>query len=765
MDFQVNSTPSAPTSTAPQRKRQRGPAATSCTACRARKSSCKRTEDGGSCEGCQKRGLVCSMSGTTSNSSAPPAKRNDTAKTSYSSLPSSTSSSLALVPSGLETRLADNEMSETLGLELLQIYGDAGNTCSDPLYPPPVLDYLALQGRYEAAGKRLADLSIEDQLTCRIVFASASRLWRSGRGPNINHKLVQQLVTSAQTRADAAGIWRSPSSGNATNLLLLHLLSSQGEIGSETAKPYLISLAAQSKTLNKIDANAIVGQGESAPALGWCMLLFDTFAAIERKEVPCCSQAEFERLLGRRGGLPSMAAVEFALQNDPWSTTTYCLRPLALFVQFGRRLAYLFELTPNGVDTVERCIELNEIWGTMTRICAWAAEAAKLQATNPFSLTVLQLYLNLIAGAAIFAQLAIVEHQEQASFSLPPSFPAPTRAQFASHACSYLRSVRIGGRKTFLAVFTGTTWSVSRLAAFTDVFNGTSAWDESLHPAGPSDKLESLIFLCKTLASVLRAYDSAALRKSLLSLEAEKNALEVLLGHSPDSASSDSSSEPAVSMGRLSTWTHILDKEERKPVEFFEDPVFSVPPAEADASFLAASSIFSLGQYSPPPPPTTGFSLEGFPPFTSNPAFTSFPSQPGTSSGSSPSFSSNSASPPSDHPSPPTPPLAPFAASASVSSPHPIQSNSTSTASSFVPSPPLPFSTFDTPTLPASDPLTNFLAAMMNDPQLATTGGGEALNSGGVEGLFPFHGGTWEEDGKGASSGAAPQDAGSSFIW
>ncbi|GAA5861526.1 hypothetical protein JCM8547_008060 [Rhodosporidiobolus lusitaniae] len=214
MDDLLVCTPSTSTAV-PQTSVRRGPAPKACSACRRRKASCKRREDGGACEGCVKRA-----------SSPPPAKRNETAKTVYGSLsPSSWTSFLALVPSGLDTRLADNEMSETLGLELLQIYGDAGNTCSDPLYPPPVPDDLALQERYEAAGKRLVDLSNEDQLTCRIVFATASRTWRSGKTATTNGKLVQQLLVNAQSRADATGVWRNPTPANAISLLLLYQLT------------------------------------------------------------------------------------------------------------------------------------------------------------------------------------------------------------------------------------------------------------------------------------------------------------------------------------------------------------------------------------------------------------------------------------------------------------------------------------------------------------------------------------------------------------
>jgi hypothetical protein len=72
--------------------------------------------------------------------------RIETAKQLFGSLSPSTST--ALVPSGLEARLANDETSGTLGLELLSLYSDS--TTSDPLFPPPVFDWYSLKGRFQA---------------------------------------------------------------------------------------------------------------------------------------------------------------------------------------------------------------------------------------------------------------------------------------------------------------------------------------------------------------------------------------------------------------------------------------------------------------------------------------------------------------------------------------------------------------------------------------------------------------------------------------
>lgn len=77
-------------------------------------------------------------------------KRIDSCKQLFGSLPSSSSSSsTALVLSGPETRLADAEMEETFGFELLDLYSNS--SASSPLFPPPVFDSYSLKARFEAA--------------------------------------------------------------------------------------------------------------------------------------------------------------------------------------------------------------------------------------------------------------------------------------------------------------------------------------------------------------------------------------------------------------------------------------------------------------------------------------------------------------------------------------------------------------------------------------------------------------------------------------
>ncbi|GAA5837647.1 hypothetical protein JCM11251_002033 [Rhodosporidiobolus azoricus] len=663
--------------------KRRGPAPQSCESCRYRRVKCVRANGPSApCEQCLKKGIAC-----TAVQLASPAprsgKRIETAKQLYGSLPHSSSSSttindLSLVPSGLSARLADMEMSETLGLELLTLYGDAGRSCCQPLFPPPVLDYIALRDRYRLSGRRFSDMSAEDQLTGRIVFATAARLWSTESAPTPSenrHLLAKQLLVNAQTRADLAAVWRHPSPDNAVSLLLLYQLINRGEISSEEAKPYLAALVGHLRALNRTNPELLLGaSGSNTSALVWCLMAFDAFAAVERAEEPIVSNREYERLLRPLPiDLPSIAAIRFALSSDPWSLTNYLLVPLGASMDVGRRLARcLDELeTRDGAGgmTVAREMDLAAIWRRANEVCTWGKEVLEvgeqMQGLDIFTATVLHMYVSLAYGSAVFLQLALVLYLEKHPQD-KGTFLSQLEKDHPQTVAQYLRSIRVTATgNNFLTVFTGTAWSVSRLVIFSQSFLKTSAWNPLLHPAGMTDKLSSLYFLHDTLTSVERSYPSEDLAKVIKSVEAEQASIQVILGSSAAKAlpnpallraatatpsemvakllaplepatggspsgantlsrpSTDSSSNPAVtlkpSLFRISTWTHILDKEERPAAEYYSlrddlvgeqlpRPKRSPPQAENTGSSASdGSGIFVSNKNSPPnvPPGVT----------------------------------------------------------------------------------------------------------------------------------------------------------------
>ncbi|GAA6039689.1 hypothetical protein JCM8097_001352 [Rhodosporidiobolus ruineniae] len=610
---------SAPSNTLkPTKRRPPGPAPTSCSGCRRRRVACKRSKEGAAsaCERCAKLGLECSLL-TVSTPSAVARTPKDT-----------------LGLSSLETRLADNDMSETLGLELLSLYGDASSSCSDPIYPPPVLDYIGLRGRYEAVGRRLSDLSPADQLTCRIVFASASRLRRPSSASSSESQLVHNLSSSATSHADAASVWRRPSSENATALLLLFQLVAAGEIASEEAKPYMSALNSQVRALYKTQPRVLLGaSGGGMSPLLWCVLLFGTLAAVERREASEMPDREYLHLVaGRTGGMPPPQVVLDAIQHDPWLVTRLAVLPLASYINLGRRIASLLNDLRNGHLGAEEVVAVGEVWDRAEVLVDYLdglISEVYAAATNELSVTVFQLYAQLTYGATLFAILSIIIALEEPSLStVVPGTAAMLlqhyRSRFLRLACRYLRTVR-GSTTSFLAVFAGSAWSVSRLVTFAQLVKSTSAWDAELYPAGPADKLASLDYLQSALNSVGRAYPSEELQAVLQAVEGERGALALVLGVPLSSlpstpaylAASSSSNHPSASsstaqpsLSRLASWTYKNEGytgPSAPPLAAAaqSQPQLHLPSTSSPLTQLNLTQLFALFAVPPSPPSPT----------------------------------------------------------------------------------------------------------------------------------------------------------------
>ncbi|GAA6039686.1 hypothetical protein JCM8097_001349 [Rhodosporidiobolus ruineniae] len=595
---------------------KRGPVPKACSACRQRRVACKRPEDGrpGACAGCLKRGVECSLTVDTAAVRTP----KPGSKSTY--LPS-----FSLALSSLDTRLADNDMSETFGLELLTLYGDASSSCSDPIYPPPVLDYLGLRSRYEAVGRRLADLSPSDQLTCRIVFATASRLRPPKPESPTPSALICQLSINATSHADSTSIWRQPSSENATALLLLFQLVAAGEIASDEAKPYMSALINQLRTLYKSEPHVLLGRsGNGTSGLVWCVFAFNTFAAVERREASEITKREYLRFVGgKTGGMPPIQVIIDAMQHDPWSLTNLLLLPLASYVNLGRRIASLVDDLRGNHMSASDVVQVGEVWGDAESLSEYLdgvfSEVNGVVA-EPFALTIFHLYTQLVYAATVFASLALLLTLERpkpaaGNPSTVATLVQQYRPRFLRLACRFLRCLRQRSGTSFLAVFTGSAWSVSRLTLFAQLIKGTSAWDAALYPGGPADKLESLNYLHTALKSVGRAYPNDGLQAVLEAVSAERSALAVLLdvplpspASSPAPSTSPSpsasfSSSTCPSLSLLSTWTHMLDVSERYPsllCEFVERGGWI--PAKLKGSEAAVIGFRGGGPVVPPTP-------------------------------------------------------------------------------------------------------------------------------------------------------------------
>jgi hypothetical protein len=276
------------------------------------------------------------------------------------------------------------------------------------------------------------------QLTCRIVFATASRLRPSSPGSSADPAVVRKLLLDAQNYADSLAIWRKPSAGNTISLLLLSILVRQGEIDSIEGQSYMSAVVAHFQHLYKTNPALITGsKGGSSTGIAWTALAYDAFAAVERKEAPILQvfifllfflfplisltfhpdrpKRDYDRLLSRSvPDLPSVGAIRFAIRSDAWtlvnlrvsflllspspsrhalppllisqlfsdalSLPLYSLTlPLAAYIFAGRSLAvYLERAMSVHEPTLDDATELMAIWTKLEAVCAWGGAALRV---------------------------------------------------------------------------------------------------------------------------------------------------------------------------------------------------------------------------------------------------------------------------------------------------------------------------------------------------------------------------------------------------
>ncbi|BGP40277.1 hypothetical protein JCM10450v2_004257 [Rhodotorula kratochvilovae] len=541
-------------------------------------------------------------------------------------------SSLVLSATSTQQSLVDDTLAGGVGYELLKLYAEAGGGSGMPLFPPPMLDYIGLMGRFEAAGRQLPALTPDDQLLCRIVFAAAAPHWASKAAPASS--MPQQLLEAAQSSADRLAIWRKPTSTHATALVLLQQAAGRGHIVSQDAFAYLSSALAHIHVHKVCDPAAAGGtRGEGAPSLVWVATVFDACAAVELGTPPVLSDgyyAEFFRR-GNKVKLTSRTMLEKVMRIDPWSTTIFLLHHLLVAVTLLRRVAYLLDQSRDIEQGQQRCGDFEGVRKSMDNVYAWGAMALDVARTaeDPFLRTIIGMYTHIAYGSTVFAELAvfklfqrIVENDAVNSSPASPEGVAALGvderyARLQQSACAYLRAARLEAPATnFLAVFTGSLWSTSRLCELANAVLATSAWQEQLHPDGPRDKLASLTYLHAALYALHSAYpETPTLAETLEAVAQEKRTLDVLLGPAslslaaPLNPRSPPTSVPAASpsLARINSWTHLNDAHE----------VLWVDPHADQAAGAPEPPAVGVTELTPSPPPRT--STSNTPPFVAAP--------------------------------------------------------------------------------------------------------------------------------------------------
>ncbi|BGP27147.1 hypothetical protein JCM10295v2_006111 [Rhodotorula toruloides] len=589
------------------------------------------------CESCEKRGLTCVFETYTPN---------------HDKLVNASTSSPLAGPSSVANRLTGDELASSLGFELLTLYGDGGaDGRSAALYPLPIFDYASIRSRFQQKGGRLAELSKEDQLLCRIIFASAAPHWRStaSAAPETRATLSRQLLTSAQECADVLGIWRKRGSTSTKSLLMLQQAIGGGDVTSDESLLCLSTCVVQITLLvasaAPIGPSAIIMDGGTG--MIWNAGLFDAAISIERKKEPYFSAADYSLMFGYAGKLPSADLLADALSADTWSVTVCALFGLRAYLDVARKVATLLMRSKRMPCNLAEATDFDTCWRELDIVYKWACMAAQLALRGDkgdvFARSNIELYCNFACGPAIAAEFAMLQHLEDLASSSPalaydlpdhrmPSLLDMARLRFPVELCQYLLAVRTTEGHNFVAIFAGRMISVSRILAIIRCFLTTSAWDSSLH-AGPDDKLESLDYLATALDIIAQSYpempDLDAVREAVA---AERLALRMIAGglHAPSPSRIDVVSRP--SLGRLNAWIFAHDVSQTKPLllQKIVDALYDDTSPESgvhkrhdavgylrlqryraiDALYRGFGPTFSSGSSAPNPRPSTDGTFE-----------------------------------------------------------------------------------------------------------------------------------------------------------
>ncbi|BGO94984.1 hypothetical protein NBRC10512v2_006780 [Rhodotorula toruloides] len=526
-------------------------------------------------------------------------------------------------PSRADNRLALEELDSAFGFELLSLY-DGADGRSSALYPLPIWDYSSLRSRFKHAGNRLCELSQEDQLLCRVVFASAMPHWHSTAlaTPETRAVLARQLLAAAQENADMLGIWRKPDSVSTKSLLLLQQVAGRGEITSVDSLVCLSTCISHIKML--VDAAEPFGPAgvpvEGKTALIWSAGLFDAAIAVERRKEPYFSPSDYALIFSYPGKLAPRDLLVKALQEDAWSITVSALPGVRAYIDIARRVSMLLSRAKRMPRAEAEAAEYKSCWRDLDALYAWASMAAELAIHggegDEFGRTNLELYCNFAFGPAIAAEFAMLQHLEDLdkrdaahvfdlSDYLSQSLLETARQRFPIRLCRYLRAVRTTQGHNFFAVLGGTVISVSRILAITRAFLTTSAWDTTLHD-NPQDKLAALDYLATALEAISRTYpeapDTAEVSEAV---RAERLALTMLAGGSSLPPLYKSATAVPPSLGRLNGWTYASEVSALTPLlvhEINETLYDHVMPVSSNDSNMDVSeqSDSAIVKASPP---------------------------------------------------------------------------------------------------------------------------------------------------------------------
>lgn len=453
--------------------------------------------------------------------------------------------------SRVETRLAGDEVASLLGGHFVQIYLDVDNRYVDCAhFLLPVFDWESFHARFEACGRKVRELSLEDENIAAIVFATAARIsshpaiiGAGGSSDVVRHGYARKDVCSAlriraQQLCDQRGAWRTPSEGNAVTMLLMRQMMCNGDLQQSEGRSYASMSLEHVRQLYRHNPNRLQDAG-GLDGLAWCSIILDALASVEGGQQPLASDLDcillmgsFRPYLSTASDLRDSLLAPFPDYWRPWLGSWHYVVVLARAVAVG--------IASPTAQTHELDLDLvSSVWSDLDDVYEWARRATRTRADVDIAKAVfMEVFTNSTWTSALAVDFALHDHLTsrmadwasnlQVYRRLPSDDELPVLASLLAFSLrrieerisTYVASTINNRGIDLLVVGTGTFFSLSRLRSFAETFLAAPVELAGSHEA----KLSLLNFFLTTLLNAARSWDGledilAAFRDERVRLE------------------------------------------------------------------------------------------------------------------------------------------------------------------------------------------------------------------------------------------------------
>ncbi|GAA5952902.1 hypothetical protein JCM3765_003001 [Sporobolomyces pararoseus] len=424
------------------------------------------------------------------------------------------------------------EESKATGTELFEKFIDPNlpNFAAQYVYLF-ALDIDALRMRFHAVDGNLDRLSRADQVSCRLVFISATERCQALDSKYSSN--VQELLKSVQAVVDVSSIWRTPTFSNFVNLFLLSLLTKDDSSGY-----YHQAAASHFRHLFKVPSD-LIGENGQPILIAYRFAVIDIQLALESGRAPQLSTRDHSafssQTFGDYSSLPDLS------QDPDPSYLDICIWAVCHYLGTAQSLATHLSLRPAKLLTVEQDLKtITWAWGRLDHYERWVFKSAQhlrsasaTPAIQALTLSVVMWIYDLCVALECYMTDHLYERSNILSttsglsqnFSTMTSLWAQSLLRYQGRICRLLSTLRSPDSSNKLGS-AGFSPVDNRLETFVATFCSTSAQDATLFPLGSLDKLASVSFLLERFKSVQTSKPSPYLAQTISLLHETQAQLE-----------------------------------------------------------------------------------------------------------------------------------------------------------------------------------------------------------------------------------------------